>query len=155
MQYQNSKFMMYSNQATLSGRCLLTRQYNAHEREITTEIIFGTPGKNCEGHGICRMLSMSILGDKKIMCPHATGYLALDLAENTLLLRMPKIHLTSQMVARHFYKRLFKVTESYRVPARFTRALGTQQKYTIREGVYAVMETRTDWIVVFDQPGVL
>ena len=155
MQYQNYMFMMNCNQETTSARCLETRRYDAPAREITAEIVFGTPGKNCEGVGICRMLSVAILGNRPVVCPHATGYLTLDPAANTLFLRMPKIHLDRQMVARHFCKRLFKVTESYRVPARFTRALGTQQIYTIREGVYGVMETPTDWIVVFDRPGVL
>jgi hypothetical protein len=153
LQYHNLKFDMYFKKEIRTEQMYDLRRY-APVQEIVTEIVFGTPSKNCEGVGICRMLGPNYIGDRQILCPHAPAYLGLDVVRNVMTVRFPKIHITRQMVARHFYKRLFKVTESYRVPARFTRAFGIRQMLTIHEGIYAVKETREDWILVFDLRGV-
>lgn len=141
---------MYCKKDTIAGRQREITYYAAPMQEVITEIVFGTPSKNCEGVGLCRMLSPVFLKSKQIYCPHATAYFAMDKVRGIYSLRFPKSFLSRQMVARHFYKGLFKVTEPYRVPAHISRALGLQQILTIREGGYVVKETPADWIVVFD-----
>jgi len=120
-------------------------------QEVELSIVFGTPSKNCEGIGICRMLDAKYMAGIVIKCPHVPGFLSLEAERGVLSIRFPKKFLTSQMVARHFCKRLFKVTESYRVPAHISRAFGIKKSIQISEGAYQVQETADDLIVVIQE----
>lgn len=137
----------------MGGQEMEWRPQSARTKEAKAEIVFGTPSKNCEGVGICRMIGPNYLAGKEIKCPHVTGYLSLDMGRNVLYIRFSKRSLSSEMVARHFCKRLFKVTEPYKVPVHISRFLGTQQIVMIQAGSYAVRETREDWIIVFGVRG--
>ena len=141
---------MASNQSNITGYIASPA---SDIKECMAEIVFGTPSKNCEGVGICRMIGPNFQVGKAIICPHVPGYLTLDAGRNILSVRFPKKHLSIEMVARHFCKRLFKVTESYRVPVYISRMLGIAQSIQILEGQYAVRETMHDWIVVFGARG--
>lgn len=145
---------MCCKQETLAGLYSEIIHYGAPIREVAAEIVFGTPSRNCDGVGLCRMLAPVLLRGREIRCPHATAYCALDVERNVFTLRFPKSFLSHQMVARHFYKRLFNVTESYRVPGHIIHALGLQQVVIIQEGVYMVKETQDDWIVVISPKGI-
>lgn len=125
--------------------------YTTTSNEIMASVVFGTPSKNCEGIGICRMLDAKYTAGIMIKCPHVPGYLSLEAERGVLKIRFPKKFLTSQMVARHFCKRLFKVTESYKVPAHISRALGIKKNIQIAEGTYQVQETAEDLIVVIKE----
>ena len=138
----------------------LNNRYNRHPdlfkkntgtaQEVELSIVLGSPSKNCEGIGICRMLDSKYLAGRGIKCPHVPGFLSLDTKRRLLVVRFPKRFLTSQMVARHFCKQLFKVTESYRVPARFVRVFGIQESIHIMKGNYKVVETEEEMIVMFN-----
>jgi hypothetical protein len=114
---------------------------------IRAEIVLGSPGADCSGLGICRMMGATPVGIR-YKCPVVSAWLSLT-QERRLRVHFWKDSMDLRFMRRHFRWCLFQVLEPYRIPDELCRALPGVSDQTIRPGIYTVWETPEYLVVDF------
>ena len=105
------------------------------KQNIRAEIIFGVPGRSCEGVGICKILSIDNVY-VKWKCPSARATLAMT-PGGRLQMIFERARMSTECYERYFQTGIFHIEEAYGLPAELTMALGSDN-YLIKEGEYVV-----------------
>lgn len=114
-------------------------------KRIKTEIILGSPGMNCQGVGICKVMAYGEIFTCK--CPAATAWISLT-DQNKCRFSFWKSTLDARSIKRHFGYMLFQVYEMYELPTELTSTLSPESLH-IYPGIYPVWETPRFLIVDF------
>lgn len=95
---------------------------------MNSEILFGTPGKRCEGSGICRIYTIS--GAKRLEdhSRRVPGILFLT-SRNTLNIHLNRNNLSISLNLELFQQEYFAMEEGFALPNYFARKLGTTRVY--------------------------
>lgn len=117
----------------------------AQIREISMEVVFGTPSQNCIGSGIC-MLMNRLPHHQQLQCPHAPAWISF--VQGSLVFRFSKVEVTRKDAVSRFNDSWFLVEESFKLPRYSARHLGLPVEW-VRPGMYAMEETPKDWILTF------
>jgi hypothetical protein len=102
---------------------------------IQVDVIFGSPGLNCSGVGICRVIPTSATR-VHWKCPHASALLGRTPA-GSLYLSFDRRALPQEYVETYFSDDIFEVIEPYSFPSSLVSDLGFSF-YRIQSGRYDV-----------------
>lgn len=109
---------------------------------LISNVTFGSPSKNCRGHGICSVIPAHFLEKRK-------GFYAKLILEktNTLCFEFKTIDLPKDIIQRYFTGQFFRLPE--KVPLPFIAPfLGFNQLIYIPVGLYR-WERNKDWIRIY------
>jgi hypothetical protein len=112
---------------------------------ISVEVVFGVPGKNCAGVGICRILPLEHVR-VHWKCPSARALMGVSL-HGLITLTFNRKDLLPQYPERYFEGQKFRVEEPYSIPNTILSALNLGQ-FTIESGQYFV-EVSDEFLVVY------
>lgn len=112
---------------------------------IKSEIILGSPGMNCQGVGICKVMAYGEPFTGK--CPVVTAWISMT-EQNKWRFAFWKSTLDARLIKRHFGFSLFQVYEWYELPTDLTITL-SPEPVQIQPGIYPVWETTQFLIVDF------
>jgi len=114
-------------------------------KRIKSEIILGSPGMDCQGVGVCRVMAYGEQFDGK--CPVVTSWMSMT-EQNKLRCSFWKSTMDKRLMKRHFGWLLFQVFELYELPVEVTRPL-TSEPVRVYPGIYPVWESPRFLIVDF------
>lgn len=118
---------------------------NIYAHGVTTQIILGKPNEGCEGHGICRILTQSVMGSFK--CPSVSTIITLG-ADGKLQFCFLKSAMTTQVKDKHFSGKWFRMEEPFLLPSRIKSRFQYNHD-RIPEGKFRIFETPQFFIVRF------
>lgn len=101
---------------------------------LFSEVVFGTPGRRCEGSGLCRIYTVT--GAKRLD-PHPRripAILVLNPA-GKFLIRLNRNDLSEELYHELFQGEFYTLEERFVMPRYFARKLGVEQ-ISIEAGVY-------------------
>ncbi|MBL7972513.1 MAG: hypothetical protein JNL03_13430 [Prolixibacteraceae bacterium] len=114
-------------------------------KRVKSEIILGSPGMDCQGVGVCRVMAYGNPYTGK--CPVVTTWLS-QTEQNKIRCAFWKSTMDKRLMRRHFGWMLFQVFELYEIPADVVKTL-TTEPLKIYPGIYPVWETSRFLIVDF------
>lgn len=118
-----------------------------NQTKIKAEIVFGSPSMGCKGSGVCKVLPAAAAStDWK--CPHATAWISIY-KSNCIRMAFLKSSMTPKQINTYFRWHLFQVFESVSMPLFVEKRLHAIQGFTIRPGIYPVIDTNEFLIVKF------
>ncbi len=114
---------------------------------LFSEVVFGTPGRRCEGSGLCRIYTVT--GAKRLVPhPRRIPVILLINSKGKLGLRLNKNDLPEELYNELFQGEFFLVEEQFGLPAYFARKLGIGH-YKVPSGEY-LLQARGNWLdIVF------
>ena len=114
---------------------------------LFSEIVFGTPGKRCEGSGLCRIYTVT--GAKRLQAhPRRIPVILFLNAQGRLGIRLNQKDLSGILAAEVFSRDVLTLEEAFALPKYFARKLGILA-YFIPAGEYPLVR-RGNWVnVVF------
>lgn len=114
---------------------------------LFSEVVFGAPGKRCEGSGLCRIYTVT--GAKRLdPHPRRVPVILLVNTKGSLGLRLNKNDLSEELHRELFQGSGFIVEEPFMLPKYFARKLGATQ-FRVPAGVYP-LQARGSWLdIVF------
>lgn len=86
---------------------------------INSQVIFGTPSRNCSGSGICKVYT--IHGAKRLNISCEMVKVSLRLLNGYLQLSFPKSDCSKHLIWQHFDGEYFKVEENFVLPTWLSR----------------------------------
>lgn len=139
-------------QPDLVRKVFLGSRVQEYISETAAEVIFGTPSKYCQGVGICRILSRAPKW-AQLTCPHVPAHLSLS-ASGWLRLRFDRGSMPEPVARRYFGQPFFQIDEPCALPSRF-RLLPHTAPCILQPGLYPILQTEKDWIIVLKTDGVV
>ena len=114
---------------------------------LFSEVVFGTPGKRCEGSGLCRIYTVT--GAKRLsQHPRRVPVILLVNSKGSLSLRLNKNDLSEELDGELFQGAGFIMEEQFMLPKYFARKLGVTE-YIVPAGSYP-LQARGNWLdIVF------
>jgi len=103
--------------------------------KIRLEVVFGAPGKNCFGAGICRILSVEHVR-VRWKCPSAPAWLILNSA-GSINIAFDRSTLLPEFCELYFKDQVFQVEASYPIQKNLLFPLNMGD-FTIEAGRYSV-----------------
>jgi len=110
---------------------------------LFSEVVFGTPGKRCEGSGLCRIYTVT--GAKRLD-PHPRRIpviLVLNPA-GKFLIRLNRNDLSEELYHELFQGEFYTLEEQFVLPKYFARKLGVEQ-IKVEAGNYPLLHKGT-WL---------
>ena len=114
-------------------------------KRVKSEIILGSPGMDCQGVGVCRVMAYGASFEGK--CPVVTAWISMT-DEGKLRSAFWKSTMDRRLMKRHFGWLLFQVFEMYELPFVLTKPIATEA-LKVYPGIYPVWETSRFLIVDF------
>jgi len=117
---------------------------------LTVEVVFGTPGKNCEGLGMCHVKILTSNDMETFTprrCQRALAYFGLT-REGHWQMMIPKAILCTCVRERHFGDAMFTMDKRFRLPGTLTSYFDTTHKI-IAKGKYKIAVHNDYYAVCF------
>ena len=144
LQWYKPKLMVKTHpKGNLAAKIRLLRNVKI----LLSEVGFGTPGKRCEGSGLCRIYTVT--GAKRLdPHPRRVPVILLINAKGNLGIRLNKNDLSEELHRELFQGSVFMMEEQFMLPKYFARKLGVTQ-YMVPAGSYP-LQARGNWLdIVF------
>ena len=109
-------------------------------RKMLAEVVFGTPNKECQGYGICKVIAFSQHFNCKT-CKHATATI-LHMNDHILLFIFEDLAISTEIYNRFFKEEAFKVYEKFVLPMWMNTYFGLENAY-IKSGKYMIIKQET------------
>lgn len=111
---------------------------------IHAEVIFGSPSKNCDGYGVCVLVSQIYAQQYKCAsCPCLITY---EKKEDLIVLELRKEQVPAIMAGKFLDNRSsFLVEENYPLSRILLNELGLKGSYSILKGNYTIIESPLKW----------
>jgi hypothetical protein len=113
---------------------------------IPVDVIFGAPGKDCLGAGICRIFYVEHVR-VQWRCPSAGAFLEL-ISGGSVQLTFDRKRLSAPMFEKYFSGQMFRVEEAYP----FTKALLSRLNlvsFTVKAGQYPIQKSPDYLTIIF------
>jgi len=117
-----------------------------HAIRIRVEVIFGAPGKNCLGAGICQLLIVEPVR-VRWKCPSTRAWLCANL-DGSIGLCFDRRTLLRDDCERYFAGQLFHIEETYPLPKAILSMLN-RGDFTMDSGQYSVEVSDYSYFVNF------
>ena len=125
----------------------ISRQVSMVETVVSVEVEFGSPLKNCLHYGICRVEIFRAGGKNGCGCTAAPATLR-HWEGKGLEFVFHRDHLKPLIWQKHFGEGVFLITDAYALPPAVAAAIGIRS-FTISPGIYPVLVTNNNLIVIF------
>jgi hypothetical protein len=112
---------------------------------VRVEVIFGVPGKNCDGVGICKIIPLEPVR-VHWKCPSARAWL--NSTNGTLSLVFDRSMLSVDICEKFFDDEIFQVEEAYTVPQTLLPLLN-MEFFTVQPGHYPVQVSEQYFTICF------
>ena len=114
---------------------------------IKASVVFGTPGKNCQGLGLCRAEITPSLQQNGNCCANTFAYIGLT-KTGRWKMRFPKISTPACIQMKYLQASTFTMEESFQFSKEF-HLLFNACDFTIYADNYFIKETKTYYIILF------
>lgn len=94
---------------------------------INSQVVFGTPSRNCSGSGICKVYT--IHGAKKLDISCEMVKVSLRIVNAHLFLFFPQSACSEQLIQQQFANDNFRVEEDFDLPSWLSRKFGSPAVY--------------------------
>lgn len=113
---------------------------------IHAEVIFGSPSKNCDGYGVCVLVSQIYAQQYKCAsCPCLITY---EKKEDLIVLELRKDQVPTLMAVKFLdHRSSFLVEENYQLPRMLIKEIGLKGSYSILKGNYTIIESKVKWSI--------
>lgn len=112
---------------------------------VSVEVIFGVPGKNCDGVGICRILPLEGVR-VRWKCPSARA--SLNSTSGSISLVFARNMLSQDICERFFNGEMFQVEETYTAPQTLLSLLNLDF-FAVQPGRYPVQVSEQYFTICF------
>lgn len=132
----------------LSGAPVFTPVFNPAQSVLTlalpmrvrSEVVFGTPSKNCSGNGIC-MLSQHRMDSRfSGPCPKTQCWVRINPVRQAVYLEFDRHTLTEEMMQKHFASSHFSMEEDVRIPLSISKKWGISGRIVLQSGRYPILK---------------
>ena len=111
---------------------------------LVAEVVLGMPGRNCRGHGICRVIEINSSG-----CKCNSVFVEIEKrSENQLNFQFFIGEIEPSSLSRLLENEKFQVDESFLLPD-FIRSRLNLIRRAISIGTYPIFSTKEGWNVIF------
>lgn len=117
-----------------------------HLLRVCVEVIFGTPGKNCQGAGICRLLPVEPVR-VRWKCPSTRAWLCTNL-DGSISLCFDRRTLLRDDCEHYFVDGVFHIEEAYPLPKAIISLLN-RGDFTMDSGQYSLEVSDYSYFVNF------
>lgn len=118
------------------------------EIRVRSEVVFGSPGKNCAGYGVCMLTGRGSLKKLNKPCPVIDGVVVWNKdIPDKLILEVGRGIVDSGM---GFDGSLFWVEEPFLLPVHLTKDLGMHDRRQILAGAHVLVCLKDKWRIYFD-----
>lgn len=114
---------------------------------VKASVVFGTPGKNCQGLGLCRAEITPSTQQNEHCCPKTFAYIGIT-KNGRWEMRLPKVSTPTCIRMKHLQTAEFRMEESFRFSKEFYPLFNTSD-FIIPAGNYHIKETTTHYIILF------
>lgn len=120
--------------------------YNGKLIQVSAEVVFGSPSKNCDGYGVCMLTSRKDISQVVRTCNVTPCTVIRHRDRQELIIAVDKKNLSRQ-IAEKFLKngQHFLVEESYPLSLSFLRKVGLAARMYIPAGCYWIQEQKNQW----------
>lgn len=113
---------------------------------IHAEVIFGSPSKNCDGYGVCVLVSQIYAQQYK--CASCPCLIIYEKKEDLIVLELRKDQVPTLMAVKFLDNRsLFLVEENYQLSRMLVKEMGLKGAYAIQKGHYTIIESNVKWSI--------
>jgi hypothetical protein len=111
---------------------------------IHAEVVFGSPSKNCDGYGVCVLVSQIYAQQYK--CRSCPCLVIREENEDLIVLELRKEQIPTS-IAQKFLDNWdsFFVEENYQLPQTLVSEIGLKGSYFILKGDYPIIESKVKW----------
>jgi len=114
-----------------------------------SSIVFGTPTKNCQGHGICKVTPWAKTPLIPIQCCPNVKSFWLRSPEGFLSLKVPSKGLSSTILDKHFAGQSFLMEEPLVLPKFLQDHFCMKDPHLIPAGKYRIVRTQYFFLIQF------
>lgn len=122
--------------------------------KVRSEVVFGTPSKNCSGNGICMLTQHRMSGSLSGPCPKAQCWLQLNPARQEAILEFDRNELSEQILEKYFATTHFYMEEAVNIPLSLSKHWKPGGRISFFSGCYPAIQHR-DKIVLVLQYGLV
>ena len=111
---------------------------------IHAEVVFGSPSKNCDGYGVCVLVSQIYAQQYKCSsCPCLITY---SEKEDLIVLELRKEQVPTLTAGKILDNRsTFLVEENYQLSRMLVKEMGLKGAFAILKGNYPIIESKLKW----------
>jgi hypothetical protein len=120
------------------------------ETLLPVTILFGTPSKNCTGHGICAVtVHNRPFATVRGCCPQVSAFF-LRLSDTGFALLAPKLKFPESVAGRQFSRQFFEMEEDFPLPEFVRRYFKLPANANIPAGQHLIKHDEHFYTVYFD-----
>jgi hypothetical protein len=111
---------------------------------IHAEVVFGSPSKNCDGYGVCVLVSQIYAQQYK--CSSYPCLIIYEKKEDLIVLELKKEQVPTLTTIKFLDNRSsFFVEEHYQLPRMLLKEMGLKGAFSILKGNYPIIESKLKW----------
>ncbi len=134
---------------TLGAPCVKVSKLEFFVQQRTSAmVVFGTPSKQCLGHGICAVFPTEGPSYNTSQSCKAVSTLFFKTLSGQVGLAISKRSLPQHILTKHFSDNYFQVEEHFCLPENVLEKLQLSTEFIIRAGVYKICFIR-NFILIF------
>ncbi len=134
---------------TLGAPCVKVSKLDFFvQQRMFAEIVFGTPSKQCLGHGICAVFPTAGAPYNTSRSCKAVSTILFKTLSGQVGLAIPRRSLPQHILTKHFSDNYFQVEEHFCLPENILEKLQLSTGFIIRAGVYKICFIR-NFILIF------
>ena len=118
-------------------------------QRVRSEVIFGTPSKNCSGSGICILTQHRAAHPVVCVCPKALAWFSMDVEARLIILEFEWSELSTEIQQKYFSQSYFLMDESVKVPQMIVKKWKISEKVHLQSGLHVVYRYRGKVSVIF------
>lgn len=115
---------------------------------VRAEVLFGNPTKNCEGHGICRIVPFGSLNFNECKCAYTSVWIY-NSENGKIRLSFDLSGLSNRLKEKMFVATKFRVEARFSLPQFVLDALGFKTEYIVEERDYLYVRGRETVTIIF------
>ena len=116
-------------------------------KELLVEVVFGTPKRDCQGYGICKVIAFCQFNPPNCNCKHAPALVRL-INQERLEFRFEEENLEMEIIKRFFSKPYFLVYQDFLFPD-WMIPFFKREKVRIDSGKYPIIINNGTFIIAF------
>ena len=132
----------------LSGAPVFTPFFNTNQSvlalslplRVRSEVVFGTPSKNCSGNGICMLSQHRLDSPLSGPCPKTQCWVRINPVRQAVYLEFDSHALTEEMMQKYFATPHFLMEEAVRIPLSISKKWGIRGRIILQCGHYPILK---------------
>lgn len=140
----------------LTGAPVFTPIFNPNQAVLSlvlplrlrSEVVFGTPSKNCSGNGICMLTQHRTSSLLTGPCPKEECWIRINTATEEVFLEFDSNTLSGAALQKHFAASCFYMEEAVRIPLSISKKWKIRGVISLNSGSYPIIKEGDKIILV-------